>query len=182
MGSSKPLVVIPTYLTQESDVEVLGTCLASIRQTVSDQVSILCVDDHSPNPALVDEVVSRYGRYDFDLERQPSNEGFSRTVNVGLEKARAAGCEVVLMNADIEMKTPGWLKRCRKTTGPDGKPAGIVGGLLVYPNGLIQHAGVYLSLLTRSFDHIYKYGPQNLPEALEKRVCPVTAAFQYIRP
>jgi GT2 family glycosyltransferase len=57
----------------------------------------------------------------------------------------------------------------------------VVGGLLLYPTGLIQHAGIYFSLLTRTFDHLYKYGPGNLPEALKMRVAPVTGAFQYIR-
>ena len=110
------------------------------------------------------------------------NEGFSRTVNVGLERARAEGREAILMNADIVMRTPGWLGRCRKTTAAPGEQAGLVGALLLYPNGLIQHAGLYFSRIANMFEHRFRCAPGNLPEALVKTVCPVTGAFQYIRP
>ena len=121
----KPLVVIPNYMSEESDMEILGQCVQSIRQTVSNSVDILIVDDCSPQPWLVDVFESRYDRYDFELIRKPENEGFSRTVNVGLARARDEGREAILMNADIVMRTPGWLGKCRKTTaraGSEGRP------------------------------------------------------------
>jgi GT2 family glycosyltransferase len=85
------------------------------------------------------------------------------------------------MNADVEMTTPGWVRTCQKVKDAQNRPAAVIGALLLYPNGTIQHAGIYFSMLTRTFDHMYKYGPGNLPEALRPRVCPVTGAFQYIR-
>ena len=118
---SKPLVIIPNYMSEESDMEILGQCVQSIRQTVSNTVDILIVDDQSPQPWLVDVFESTYASYDFELIRKPENEGFSRTVNVGLERARAEGREAILMNADIVMRTPGWLGKCRKTTGGAGR-------------------------------------------------------------
>jgi len=181
---SQPLVVIPTYLAEEGDEKVLIECIKSIRQTVSDTVEIMVVDDCSPRQDLVDVIAAHFeerDRGDHDLHRKQENEGFSRCVNVGLRRAKRESRDAVLMNADIVMKTPGWVTRCQKTTGPDGKPAAVVGALLTYPTGLIQHAGIYFSMLTRTFDHMYKYGPQNLKEALEKRAVPVTGAFQYIR-
>ena len=179
---SKPLVVIPNYMSEESDMEILGECVKSIRQTVSNTVDILIVDDQSPNPWLVDVFESRYDSYDFELIRRPENEGFSRTVNVGLERARDESREAILMNADIVMRTPGWLGLCRKTEAEAGVKAGLVGALLLYPNGLIQHAGLYFSRIANMFEHRFRCAPGNLPEALVKTVCPVTGAFQYIRP
>jgi GT2 family glycosyltransferase len=179
---SKPLVIIPIFLSKESDMEILGECVRSVRQTVSDTVDILIVDDCSPEPWLVDVFETRYARSDFELVRKPVNEGFSRTVNVGLERARNEKREAVLMNADIVMRTPGWLGRCRKTTGDNGEKAGVVGALLFYPNGLIQHGGIYFSRLGNLFEHRFRCAPGNLPEAQVKTVCPVTGAFQYIRP
>jgi GT2 family glycosyltransferase len=177
----KPLVVIPAYLSHESDMEVLGEAVQSIRRTVSDTVDILIVDDCSPQPWLVDVFEQRYEKYVFELVRKPENEGFSRTVNVGLERALAEGREAILMNADVVMLTPGWLRRCRAATAAGGEQAGLVGALLLYPNGLIQHAGLYFSKLAGVFEHRFRYAPGNLAEARVKTICPVTGAFQYIR-
>lgn len=179
-----PLVVIPTYLSQDGDEDVVIATFKSIRQTVSDTVEIMVVDDCSPRQDLVDRIEEHLTEKDKGqtfLHRSEENEGFSRTVNVGLRRALSEGRDAVLMNADIVMKTPGWVKRCQKTTDPEGKPAAVVGALLTYPTGLIQHAGIYFSMLTRTFDHMYKFGPENLKEALTKQPVPVTGAFQYIR-
>jgi GT2 family glycosyltransferase len=172
----KPLVVIPNYMSHEADMEILGECVQSIRRTVSDTVDVLIVDDRSPQPWLVDVFEERYARYGFELIRKSENEGFSRTVNVGLERAHAQGREAILMNADIVMLTPGWLNRCRRAAA---SPA-LVGVRLLYPNGLIQHAGLYFSPIANVFEHLYRYAPGNLPEANTPAVRPVTGAFQYI--
>lgn len=180
----KPLVVIPTFLTEEQDATVVMDCVHSIRRTVSDTVDIMLVDDCSPDKKARDRVYAEGGKAagsQFHLYCKAENTGFSRTVNIGLNKAVEEGRDAVLMNADIEMLTPGWVKRCQETVGTQGQPAAVTGALLTYPNGLIQHAGIYFSLLTRSFDHMYKFGPPNLPAALEKNNVPVTGAFQYIR-
>jgi GT2 family glycosyltransferase len=169
----KPLIVIPNHMSHEADMEILGECVLSIRRTVSDTVDILIVDDCSPQPWLVDVFEERYERAGFELVRKDVNEGFSRTVNVGLERARREGREAVLMNADVVMLTPGWLTRCRRS-------ATLVGARLLYPNGLIQHAGLYFSPIANVFEHRFRYAPANLPEANVATVCPVTGAFQYI--
>jgi GT2 family glycosyltransferase len=174
----KPLIVIPNYMSREADMEILGECVQSIRRTVSDTVDVLIIDDRSPQPWLVDVFEERYSRYGFELLRKDSNEGFSRTVNVGLTRAHEQGREAILMNADIVMLTPGWLARCRKAASA---PA-LIGARLLYPNGLIQHAGLYFSAIANVFEHRYRYAPGNLAEANARAVCPVTGAFQYIPP
>jgi GT2 family glycosyltransferase len=69
----------------------------------------------------------------------------------------------------------------RERTDTGGRPAAVVGARLLYPNGTIQHAGVFLSLLNRDWMHRFQYGPNDLPEALVACRCPVTAALQLIR-
>jgi len=172
----KALVVIPNYMSHEADMEILGECVQSIRRTVSDTVDILIIDDRSPAPYLVDVFEDRYGKYGFELLRKDVNEGFSRTVNVGLQRALDEGREAILMNADIVMLTPGWLGRARKHGDA------LVGAKLLYPNGLLQHAGLYFSPIANVFEHRYRYAPSNLPEANRPLVCPVTGAFQHIPP
>lgn len=179
--SSEPLVVIPNYSTQKEDVATLVDGINSVHKTAPDEVKVLVVDDCSPEPELVDEIEKLQGPLNFHLIRREKNEGFSRTVNVGLAQAREEGRDAVLLNADVEIDTPGWVKAFQETTDSWGHPASVVGALLLYPNGLIQHGGIYFSLLTRDFREMYKYGPGNLPAALKKAIVPVTGAFQFIR-
>lgn len=179
--SSEPLVVIPNYSRSDEDVKTLVDALASIEKTASGEVKTVVVDDCSPEPKLVDEIEALQPRLNFHLIRREKNEGFSRTVNVGLEIARDEGRDAVLMNADLEIDTPGWVEKFQDTQDKFGNPASVVGALLLYPNGLIQHGGIYFSLLTRDFHEMYKFGPGNLPAALKMAVVPVTGAFQFIR-
>jgi GT2 family glycosyltransferase len=185
MAKPKPLVVIPTYMREEADIGVTHTAIQSVRKTAGESVDILAVDDASPMEGATDELYKRSNQTGavpkLEVHCKYENTGFSHTVNVGLKQALQEGRDAVLLNADMEINTPGWVRHFRATQGQPGKQAGVVGALLMYPNGLIQHAGIYFSLLTRTFDHLYKYGPGNLPDALKPRICPVTGAFQYIR-
>ncbi len=169
----KPLVVIPSFLTLPSDVDVLGACVESLRHTAGDTVDILVVDDGSPARGLVDRFEAGH---DVELVRQPANEGFARTVNVGLTRAREERREVVLVNADIVALTDGWLEAFRAAD------AGIVGALLLSPQGRIAHAGFFFSRVTGTVEHRFAGAAPDLPAALEVAACPVSGAFQYIRP
>ena len=175
----KPLIVIPNYMSRETDMEILGECVQSIRRTVSDTVDILIIDDRSPAPYLVDVFEERYARYDFELVRKDENEGFSRTVNVGLERAIARGPR----RGPDERRhrhAHARLARTARAARPTRQPA-LVGALLLYPNGLIQHAGLYFS---RARQRLRAPLPlragQPAPRRNAAAVCPVTGAFQYI--
>lgn len=175
------LAVVPAYVTQPQDLQLVVTCLETMRKTAPG-ISGLVVDDCSPATELVDEVEAACARLQFDFYRKDVNSGFSRTVNVGLQRALEAGQDAVLVNADIEFPDAGWLEKMQAQRRSDGEGlASVVGGLLLYPSHLIQHAGVFFSLLSREFDHIYRYAPHDLPEAKWARVCPVTGALQFIR-
>lgn len=177
---SSPLVIIPTFMREPRDLQVTLQTVASIRDTDPD-VPVLLVDDCSPVGGLVDELATHRGTLSFDLERQPENAGFSRTINVGLRAALAEGRDAILVNADVEFLHRGWVATLASQKDTQRRPAAVVGALLLYANGLIQHAGTFFSMLTRSFDHRYRFGPALLPEANQACVCPVTGALQFIR-
>jgi GT2 family glycosyltransferase len=174
------LCIIPTFLRTQEELEVLLKCLVSLSATAPD-AEVMVVDDYSPERGLVDTLALICDELGFELVTQPENAGFSRTVNVGLRRALTAGQDAVLVNADIEFVDHGWLDRMRERTDTEGRPAAVVGARLLYPNGLIQHAGVFLSLLKRGWWHRFQYGPGELPEALVACRCPVTGALQLIR-
>lgn len=178
----KPLAIVPTYLTKAMDVDVTATALRTLRETVGDACDLLVVDDGSPELDLVTAIRGLTLDLDGTMVAKPINDGFSTTVNVGLRAALMRGSDAVLVNSDIEFESPHWLRLMQEQQTLDGsRPAGIVGARLLYPNGLIQHAGIFFSILYREFDHIYRYGPGDLPEALVAREGPVTGALQYIR-
>jgi GT2 family glycosyltransferase len=177
---AKPLAIIPTYLTKDSDLGIFNACIRTLRQTA--ELDVLVVDDRSPNEALrtagLDRLQDRHG---FDLVRREVNAGFATTVNVGLQQALDEGRDAILVNADIEFQWP-WLEPmlAQPCLHSEGLPS-VVGGLLLYPNSLIQSAGTFFSVITRSFDHRMRFGPGNLPEAQVPKLCPVTGALQLIR-
>ena len=174
------LAVVPTYLRTPEDLDVLLRCLVSLRQTAA-QADVLVVDDCSPAAELVDMIELAAGELEVELVRRPRNGGFSRTVNVGLRRALEEGRDAVLVNADIEFHWSRWLEAMLERTDTSGAPAAVVGARLVYPNGLLQHAGVFYSALHRRWSQRFAFGPADLPEALVPARCPVTGALQLIR-
>lgn len=170
----RPLVVVPTFLREPPDLNLAVQTIESLRKSGAD-CDLLIVDDGSPAPALVDELDGARSRLEFELRRKPENEGFSRAVNVGLRLALAERRDVVLANSDLIFFEGGWLERLQD------EDAAVVGALLLYPSGLIQHAGVFFSRLHRVFSHRFQYGPGDLPEAQLPCDCPVTGALHLIR-
>lgn len=180
----KPLVIIPSFMREDKHLFALRDTVLAVRHTTEGNCDILVVDDHSPAQELVDQFEhwNRESLQDVTIVRKAANTGFSSTVNVGLRQARNEERDAVLMNADMEMDTPRWIENCQATLDSEGNPAAVIGALLIYPQtGLIQHAGILFSFLTRRFYERFKYGPANLPAALQREVIPVTGAFQYIR-
>jgi len=174
------LAVVPIYLRTPEDLDVLLRALVSLRQTAP-QADVLVVDDRSPADELVDLIEVACDELAIELHRRPVNGGFSRAVNAGLRRALDEGRDAVLVNADIEFHEHGWLEAMLERTDTTGAPAAVVGARLLYPNGLLQHAGVYYSTLHRFWSHRFAFGPADLPEALQHCRCPVTGALQLIR-
>ncbi len=168
----KTLGIMPTFLRTEQDAIYTTSAIATFMESCDAELVI--IDDGSPNQSLVEEMhesLPARARVVF----KEANEGFARTVNIGLREARTRGLNALLVNADIEFIEPGWLERM------ETRPEAVVGGLLLYPNGLIQHAGVFFSVITRTYDHIYRLAPGSLAAAHHERICPVTGALQLIK-
>lgn len=169
-----PLLIIPTYIRTKVHAALLDKCVKSLRHTTDAPVMI--VDDGSPHTEQVSILFEYFNKEYKDIEtiRKDDNEGFSKTVNIGLSKALAEESNAVLVNADIEFIDDDWLDHIIACD------ADIVGARLVYPNRTIQHGGIYFSPITRSFDHRFHGAPEDLPDAMEVCECPVTGALQYI--
>lgn len=103
-------------------------------------LDIVVVDNGSTEAAtlaLYDACRARLpGTFSAEIVPEPFN--FSRAVNRGV--ARARGELVLLLNNDVEVLEPGWLKEMASCFAYEG--TGIVGARLLYPDRTLQHAGV----------------------------------------
>ncbi|MDD5457830.1 MAG: glycosyltransferase [Phycisphaerae bacterium] len=91
---------------------------------------------------------------------------------------------VVFMNNDIEIFSENWLEQLVAVTELDESIA-VAGGLLVYPNGTVQHSGIILGI-NRFAGHAHKHIHSGLPGYLGRlhtlqEMSGITAALALVR-
>lgn len=132
----KVSVIIPSIDHHELISRTLrGLC----EETDYPDLEIIVVDNGTQDPQVLD----LYAQYE---ERAPAFKAilhkedfnFSRSINRGLEYA--SGDMILLLNNDVEIREPGWLKEMVSCMSYER--AGIVGARLLYPSGALQHVGV----------------------------------------
>lgn len=129
-------LVLPTYNHLDYTENCLRQMVATIPATMD--VEIIVVDDCSPTPGVYEAVKAWESRDPrIQVFRNPENMGYLMTCKLGAE--RATKDIVVTLNNDI-LPHPGWIEALAETfvVFPD---AGVVGGLLLYPDGRLQEAG-----------------------------------------
>lgn len=142
---------------------------------------IIVVDNGTTDPRVlkVYEQAHTGGRaFQFEIKPEPFN--FSRQVNRGIQLA--TGEHVLLLNNDIEVLEPQWLKEMVSCLAYP--QAGIVGARLLYPNLTLQHAGVIVGLAGLA-GHWYHHRPQDFSGAMgrlnvRQSLSAVTAACMLI--
>lgn len=140
----EPLVsiVIPTAGTRREvrfeDVVLVANCMRSIvRDSTYGNYEIVVVHGEATPAAVLDELreiggerlrlVPFVGRFDF-----------SAKINLGALHSR--GEHLLLLNDDIEVRTPDWIERMVMYSEQDG--IGAVGGKLLWGDGRLQHVGI----------------------------------------
>jgi GT2 family glycosyltransferase len=116
-------IVIPHY----GDSALTVACLAHIAVHTPKGVEVVVVDNGTGD------------RFPADVRiNNPENRGFAMACNQGA--AAAAHDMVCFLNNDTEPQA-GWLPPLVDALGPD---VAAVGARLVYPDGRLQHAGIWL--------------------------------------
>ena len=142
-------VVIPT----KDRADLLDDCVRGIYETnAAASFEVIVIDNGSEQRATaawLRDAEHRFERFRVVPVPQPYN--WSRLNNIGA--AQAEGDVLVFLNNDTVPRSGDWLARladvaCR----PD---VGLVGALLLYATGTIQHAGVVTGF-GGCADHIYK--------------------------
>ena len=132
-------VIIPSRDAPELIGQVLDGVL---RRTDYPDLEIVVVDNGSTDP----RTLALYSEHAADprlrVDLEPADFNFSRAVNKGA--ALATGEWLLLLNNDIEIERPDWLREMVSCFHPPD--VGIVGAKLLYPDRRLQHAGVIAGL------------------------------------
>jgi GT2 family glycosyltransferase/SAM-dependent methyltransferase len=117
---------------------------------------ILVVDNQTSDPSTLDYFRSILGDSRIRVLRYDAPFNFSAMVNVAA--AEAKGSILALLNNDIEVLESDWLTEL--VSFASQVEVGCVGAKLLYSDGRIQHAGVYLGIGGVA-DHLYRFAPRD---------------------
>lgn len=130
-------VIVPT----RNRVDLLRTCVEGLQRTDYPDLEVLIVDNDSDDPetlAYLDALPSSRIR----VLRHAGPFNYSAINNRAVEQA--TGTLLCLLNNDIEILSPDWLRIM--ATQAQRSDVGAVGAQLLYPDGRIQHAGVVIGV------------------------------------
>jgi GT2 family glycosyltransferase len=172
-------VIIPT----KNRHDLLRPCLETVTATVPPGLADVYVVDHeSDDPATVAYLREVTRRHTVLPYQGPFN--FSVIMNGAVHQLPEGYTHYLFLNNDIEAPASGWLEHMLAL----GQRAdvGIVGAVLFYPDGRVQHAGGIVGLHYAA-DHAYRlrspYPPDGPGPALRatREMTVVTAACLLIR-
>ena len=128
-------IIIPT----RDKAPILKTCVNSIfDKTTHPNYEIIVIDNGSVEKATL-RLFSSWPKDKVRVIRDESPFNFSALNNHAVKSAR--GELICLMNNDIEIITPNWAEEM--TSFATMTDVGCVGARLWYPNGRLQHGGVF---------------------------------------
>lgn len=179
--SVPPLVIIPCDPQTPEQLDVTARCLVAVYTTARDAAEVVVVMDGEADAAVAAQVHAAAEELGFGFGLTGVRSSLAAGVNPALEEALHEGRDAVIAGPDVE-PTDGWLEALlgRHDTSGD-RPAAIVGGRTVFPNGLIDHAGLQFSLLRHAFVKSTRFGPATLREARVPRLCPVGPGLVLLR-
>jgi GT2 family glycosyltransferase len=163
-------VIVPVH----GNAALTRRCLEALLADLPADCEALVVDDASTDSTP--ELLCGYGER-IRVVSLAENEGFGGACNAGAAAAR--GAALVFLNNDTEPR-PGWLGALLSYA--DRHPAAeVVGAKLVFPTGVIQHAGVVIG--QDGYPHnLYAGLPQDRPEVeRSRRLQAVTGACMLVR-
>jgi len=164
-GRPKVSIIIPTrcQAPKGGGIPYLVRCVESIVQKSTYKEHEILVLDRNQMPKAIETQLESLGgrriRYS-----EPFN--WSRVNNLGARQA--AGSHLLFLNDDVEVVTPDWLE-CLLEYSQQAE-IGAVGAKLLFPDGRLQHAGVFI--LRGSPGHPYYGAPGDEPGYFYSNVVP----------
>lgn len=179
MSFPKVSIIIPT----KNSFSLLQKCIRSIRQYTSYlNYEIVIVDNESDDLRVKEYLAAESSKNHLKVIQYDKPFNHSEMNNIAVTSVDSEF--IVLMNNDIEIVSEKWLEQLVAVTQPDDSIA-AVGGLLLYPSGMVQHSGIILGL-NGIAGHAHKYVDSRLPGYLGRlhalqEVSGITAALALVR-
>lgn len=153
-------LIIPTF----NNFKVLKTCIQSLEKTSYKNYKVLIVNNSSTDNATVkylDEVNEQDGITVVEIANR--NKAFSYAY-INNEAVKLVDTELILfLNDDTEVIADNWLSDMVGLMTLEDM--GMVGAKLLYPNELIQHAGVLNGVFPANYDQLPDYSFINKPHS-----------------
>jgi glycosyltransferase involved in cell wall biosynthesis len=139
--------------------ELIKNCIASVRaHTRYPNYRIVVIDNQSDCPSLRQYLQQEAER---GLIVLPYDQPFNHS-DMHNQAIRSLESDLfVLLNNDIEILSPNWLEQLVASLEFDPQVAGV-GGLLTYPDGVVQHGGLILGL-GGTAGHAHRLLPAAIP-------------------
>lgn len=139
IGNPLISIIIPT----KDKIKYLKRCVDSIlKKTTYYNYEILITDTGSIEKETLKHYNSLRKYRNIKFLKWNKTFNYSSVNNYAVSKSR--GKYLILLNNDTEVITPGWIEAMLEHA--QRKEVGAVGAKLLYPNNLIQHAGVILGI------------------------------------
>ncbi len=168
-GSPKVTIVIPT----RDQVSMLRRCVNSIRsRSTYANYEIIIINNESREP----ETLRYFETFEGRVIDYPHQFNYSVQMNLGVQEA---GTEyVILLNNDTLVISPDWIEAMLEYgQRPD---VGAVGARLLFPDGRVQHEGVFVGCGSGLAGHLDHGGYFGLGECV-RNVSAVTAACMLVK-
>lgn len=136
-----PLPPVSVIVPTRNRLDLLRTCLDGVASTDYPDIEVIVVDNGSDDPATL-AYLDGLAPDGYRVLRHPGPFNFSALNNHAANQAK--GHLLCLLNNDIEVLSPDWLKTMASQAMR--QDVGAVGARLLYPDGRIQHAGVVLGI------------------------------------
>ena len=149
VAAGQPAGRVSIIIPFKNHHELLHGCLKSLRASTYRRFELVLVDNGSTERRTQRYVQGLEGRRGLRVLRRPGPFNFSRLCNEGAR--RASGDYLLFLNNDMEVLSADWLEHLLLLERhPE---VGVVGGTLLYPDGTIQHAGIF-----RQADGLWVHG------------------------
>jgi GT2 family glycosyltransferase len=135
---------------------VVEAVRSAVGQTSHADLEVVVVYDEPTPPEVLDELRQIAGER---LVLVPFSEKFNYSRKVNLGVLASSGDRIVVLNDDVELRTPEWLD---ELVGALEEPdVGLTGAKLMFSSTSIQHAG--LAFLRGGYMHPYRLLPLSSP-------------------